>query len=512
MNEQTVRNLKDSIDIVSFIEERFPLNRAGVNYKALCPFHIEKTPSFVVSSRTQLFKCYGCGEGGDVIDFIQKMDGMGFIDAVKYLADKFQIDIDLENEYDTTKLESKKEILDINKVAAYYFYERLHSLEGKEAKDYLLKRNISEEIMEKFLVGYAPKDDMYFNKYISTYQDLDKDIFVAADLMFSNGKSKFINRIMFPIIDETSGVKGFGGRILDPEDNPKYLNSSATPVFEKSKALYGLRHAKDSIRKEKKAILLEGYIDVIMAHQAGIKNTVASLGTALTEDNVYKLKHWVDDVVLAFDSDDAGDKATIRGIDLVIASDIHGDICVMPKGCDPYDIINKDPSEFKNMVESAEDMLTWRINYGVYKHRNIKDDTQKKLKIVLELMPMLARIKSDIKLNEMIKIIAERLSIRESAIRREVRKKVINTKAIKSDIEFIPIKKEDEILKEIIRIIIKDPGVTSAAADIIGAGYDSEIFNIFKLVYSNKGDLHGILGTSNESVKKSLIEITFEEP
>ncbi|MEG0355648.1 MAG: DNA primase, partial [Lachnospiraceae bacterium] len=339
-SEDLVEDIRMKNDIVDVISGYVKLQKKGSSYFGLCPFHNEKSPSFSVSRAKQMYYCFGCGAGGNVFTFIMEYENYSFVEALKYLAGRVGVELP-EIEYSKEakeKADLKTVLLELNKLAAKYFYAQLKAPQGASAYEYLKNRELSDEMITGFGLGYSNKysDDLY--KYLKTkgYQD---DILAKAGLINMDEKhgayDKFWNRVMFPIMDVNNRVIGFGGRVMG-EGKPKYLNSPETPIFDKSRNLYGLNKARTS--RKPYLLLCEGYMDVIALHQAGFQNAVASLGTSLTTGHASLIKRYVQEVYLTYDSDEAGTKAAIRAVPILKEAGISAKVIRMT----PY----KDPDEF----------------------------------------------------------------------------------------------------------------------------------------------------------------------
>ncbi|MDO4473431.1 MAG: DNA primase [Eubacteriales bacterium] len=346
--EELVEEIRLKNDIVDVISGYVKLQKKGSSYFGLCPFHNEKSPSFSVSRQKQMYYCFGCGAGGNVFTFLMEYENYSFAEAVKVLADRAGVELP-EGDYSKEAKERadlKMTLLEINKLAAKYFYAQLKSEHGKAAYTYLKNRELSDETITGFGLGYSNKysNDLYRYLKAKGYKD---DILVKAGLITIDEKhgayDKFWNRVMFPIMDANNRVIGFGGRVMG-DGKPKYLNSPETPVFDKSRNLYGLHRARRS--RKPYFLICEGYMDVIALHQAGFTNAVASLGTALTSGHASLIKRYVDEVYLTYDSDDAGTRAALRAVPILKEAGITARVIRM----DPY----KDPDEFiKNLGAEA---------------------------------------------------------------------------------------------------------------------------------------------------------------
>ena len=347
-SEELIEEVRSRNDIVDVISEYVKLQKKGSSYFGLCPFHNEKSPSFSVSRTKQMYYCFGCGAGGNVFTFIMEYENYSFVEALKMLAERVGMELP-EVEYSKEakeKADLKTAILEVNKLAAKYFYAQLKTEHGKNAHSYLTNRGLSEEIITGFGLGYSNKysDDLY--KYLKTKGYTDEVISKAGLISIDerNGVyDKFWNRVMFPIMDVNNRVIGFGGRVMG-DAKPKYLNSPETIVFDKSRNLYGLNRARTS--RKPYFLICEGYMDVISLHQAGFSNAVASLGTSLTEGHASLIKRYVNEAYLTYDSDEAGTKAALRAVPILKAAGITAKVIRM----EPY----KDPDEFiKNLGAEA---------------------------------------------------------------------------------------------------------------------------------------------------------------
>lgn len=349
IKREIIEKVRERADIVEVISSYIPLKPAGKNYRALCPFHKEKTPSFTVSPEKGLFHCFGCGVGGNVFTFLMRYEGISFYEALKSLAERYGIPIE-EVEGVQEKLEP---YFEINRMANEIFRMKLlHPREGKVARDYLLKRSVAPKSWELYGLGYAPDQ---WDLLSGFFEQKGKDLLLVEEvgLIIRGTKGyydRFRGRIIFPIEDIRGRILGFGGRILG-EGEPKYLNSPDSPIFKKGECLYGLKQARDHIIQKREAVIVEGYFDVISLAQSGLRNVVAPLGTALTEVQLRILKPLVNKVLLLFDGDQAGRKAAMRAVELLVQEGIEGDIIILPE--------NEDPDTFLKS-HSVEDLLRLR--------------------------------------------------------------------------------------------------------------------------------------------------------
>ncbi len=358
--EEIIEKIKESNDIVDIISESVPLKRVGRNYWGLCPFHNEKTPSFSVTREKQLFKCFGCGEGGNVITFIMKSKNLDFNEALRLLADK--ANITLEETAENRKSNEKIEVyFKMHVDAARFFFKNLK--DNKEIREYFYKRGITDQMIRSFGLGYALNSWDSLLKYLKAMNYKEEDI-VKCGLATKNDKGKiydrFRNRIMFPVFDVRGRVIAFGARVMD-DSKPKYLNSPETPIYNKGTHLYGLNFARKN-SKEKSLIIVEGYMDCISLNQAGVKNVVASLGTALTKMQARLLKRNSEEVFISYDADIAGQTATVRGLDVLSSEGIDVKVVQIPKGKDPDDYIRAEGvDKFNELLKGALPLIDYKI-------------------------------------------------------------------------------------------------------------------------------------------------------
>lgn len=360
ITEEVIEKIKESNDIVDIISERVKLRKVGRNYQGLCPFHNEKTPSFSVSQDKQVFKCFGCGEGGNVITFVMKTKNLDFNETIKYLADRAHIT--LEENAERKKSNERRDIFyKMHIDAARFFFKNL--TENKDMRDYLYNRGMTDYTIRTFGLGYAQNSWDSLLKHLKA-KNYSEDQIVVSGLATKNEKGKvydrFRNRIVFPVFDLRGRVIAFGARVMD-DSKPKYLNSPETPIFHKGTNLYGLNFAlKNS--KEKDLIIVEGYMDCISLSQSGIKNVVASLGTALTKEQAKLLKRYSHEVFISYDSDNAGQIATQRGLDILRSEGINVKVILIPRGKDPDDFVRAEGKDkFLELKANALPLIDYKI-------------------------------------------------------------------------------------------------------------------------------------------------------
>lgn len=363
ISEEILEKIKLQNDIVDVISERVRLRKSGRNFTGLCPFHNEKTPSFSVSQEKQIYKCFGCGEAGNVISFVMKEKNLPFIEAAKYLASRANIPLEMNNG-EKSKAAKKKDLLyRINVEAAKFFFSNL--MNNQNAKEYFLNRGIKEETIKKFGLGFA-NDSWNSLMFYLRKKGINDTLLEEAGLISVNEEKgskydRFRNRVMFPVFDYQGRVIGFGGRVLD-DAKPKYLNSPETLVFQKGTNLYGLNFALKHNMSERYFVIVEGYMDLISLHQYGITNVVASLGTALTINQARLLKRYADKVIISYDADMAGQMATLRGLEILRTAGFDVRVLNIPQGKDPDEYVRSNGKEaFLKLINSAEPLIDYRM-------------------------------------------------------------------------------------------------------------------------------------------------------
>ncbi len=430
MNNNIVEQIKDRLDIVEFIRQYVPdLKRAGKTYKACCPFHKEKTPSFTCSSEKGLFYCFGCQEGGDIFAFLMKMENLSFNEALEKLAGLAGV------EYKPLKPLTGEEIRRANArklldFAKAFYHKNLLSAGGEFARAYVKERNLTKETCQKFELGLAKNEPTALAREAKTAGYTENDLKTAGLCVITpyGARDYYRNRLMFPIINQRGDTVGFGGRILG-EGEPKYLNSPETVLFTKSHVLYGLNFAGPAIRKAGKAVLLEGYMDVIACHQAGVEYTVAPLGTSLTEDHARLLKRYTDNVVVLFDPDAAGIKAALRGALILIERGLFVKVASLPEGLDPDEYIAKYGKEnFEKILTDAQDLIAFhtQLQLDLYPQPL---DAQNKTRIISELAETIIKQPDEIVRREWAKYVAEHIGVDEQLVLERLRKPALQTAA-----------------------------------------------------------------------------------
>ena len=427
--EETVDAIRESIDIVDLIGEYVALKKRGSSYVGLCPFHAEKTPSFSVSSDKQLYYCFGCGTGGSSFNFLMEIEGLSFPEAVEKLALRGGIELPGDvcgpEQSEQQKLQNKIE--KINSLAEEFFYFVLTQYgAGKKGLEYLKARGVDQETIKSFRLGFAPDKWDALISYLQRRKiplELQVDAGLAVKRKTGGGAyDRFRGRVIFPIHDAQKRVIGFGGRILE-NGQPKYLNSPQTALFDKGTVLYGLDLAKESIRIKKHVIVMEGYMDVITAHQFGIGNAVASLGTALTDKQAKLLKRYTENVIIAYDADAAGEAATLRGLDILRDQGLKVRVLQLPPGEDPDDFIRAQGGElFEELINTAQPVINYKLDLFL---KNASSGFEGRIEVANRLLPDLKKLSNEIERREYIKILSNRLHLSEEAIIEELDKKQV---------------------------------------------------------------------------------------
>ena len=422
MQENLAEKIKQRIDLVEFVRQYVPhLKKAGKTWKACCPFHKEKTPSFTVSSEKGLYYCFGCQEGGDIFDFLMKMENLSFNEAVRKLADIAGVEYRPQGGFSAAEQQriNARKTLDW---AKGFYHKNLMSAGGEFARNYVKGRGLTKETVQKFELGFAKNDAVGLCKAAQangyTAQQL-KDVGLCVQTAYG-ARDYFRGRLMFPIINQRGETVGFGGRIL-ADGEPKYLNSPETLLFSKSHVLFGLNFAGPAIRKAGRSVLLEGYMDVIACHQAGFENTVAPLGTSLTAEHAKLLKRYTDNAVVLFDPDAAGIKAALRGALVLIEQGLFVKVASLSDGLDPDEYIAKYGKEkFEEVLDRAQDLIAFhtRLQLDLYPRPL---DPQAKTAVVSELTETLLKQPDPIVRREWAKYVAEQTGVDEELVLERLR-------------------------------------------------------------------------------------------
>lgn len=505
--------IKQKINVVDLISEYLPLKKAGVNYKAPCPFHDEKTPSFMVSPERGIFHCFGCGKGGDIFEFLMEKEGWEFPEALEYLAKKAGVILKRKK---SDHSDQKLRLYQINEKAAQFFHYLLvsHQL-GKPALQYLYNRGLTDETIKQFNLGYAP------NSWESLTSFLKKKGFKKEDLVLSGltvdsprgGYDRFRGRIIFPIVDTKDQVRGFSGRVLEVGE-PKYLNTPQTLVFNKGELLFGLNLSKNFIRQKGFLVLTEGEMDMILSFQSGVKNTVASKGTALTIDQIELIKKYTDTIVLSFDMDTAGDSASRRGIEMAENAGLTIKVIGLPEGKDPAELILKDPHSWQNAVNEAQSIYDYYLG-SVQKRFNLKTAEGKK-SAASELIPIWGKIADPITFEHYLQKLAALLGMDEGILRTQVTKpppasypnytQILKITDKKSDLA----SRQDALQEYLISLLLKIPADITYVPSFPETLFLSERLRslyVFLVIYLDKISFKGASFAIDDFIKELPDEI-----
>jgi DNA primase len=498
-DEDTIARVKEASDIVDVIGRHLELKRSGSAFKALCPFHQEKTPSFMVNPTRQIFHCFGCDTGGDVIRFIMLYEGLPFVDSLKKLAVRSGIELPERPSGDGVGRDQKDLMFTANRVAAdYYSGLLMKSEEGKRARDYLGQRGIHSDVSKIFNLGYAPEGWRNLSSRL-VEEGIPESVAVSAGLLVKGDSSKdpydrFRGRVIFPIRDLSGRVLGFGGRVMG-DDLPKYINTPETPVYRKGDSLFGLDVASPFVREAGEVLLVEGYLDVISLHQEGVRNVVGVLGTALTEDQARKLRRLTEHCVLLFDSDEAGRRAALRSGLILLG---EGFVCrVAP--LDP----GEDPDSFLRKRGAGE--LIARIAQA-YPGDKIGDRFQ----VIDAIVPYLAKIEDRAKLGAYLKEIGDTLRIEQHDLRARLAGLKRRKKDDIDDKDPPPPLRKDRLL---LHILVREPDVLPRVMEIIRPGdiKSPEIAEIVEKIFSGV-NLTALLNAVDDRWKNELSRWALEDP
>ena len=424
--EDVIKEINSRLELVDIVSETVQLTRKGNRYWGLCPFHQEKTASFSVTPERNMFYCFGCHAGGDMISYIMKRENMEFREAVEYLANRAGVTVQQETPAVRRKRDRAMGVLAANKAAAQFYNQLLLSAKGKKALKYLQERHLSPAIVEKFSLGYAPDswntiEDYLFKKAFSQEQVKSTGLIKRSDHQQNRYYDLFRDRIIFPIHDQRGEVVGFGGRVLDGS-LPKYLNTPETELFSKRKNLYGLYQARQAMRNLNQALVVEGYMDCLKLHQAGIENTVATLGTALTQDQARLLRRYVEEVVLLFDGDEAGQREALRAIEVLHAEGLKIWVVSLPGGKDPDEYLELyGKEEFLQYIQNSKvDYIEFKLNR--YINSEVELNLEKRIRIISAVQKDIASLESELAKDYYTRMLSRRLQIEENLVRRELNK------------------------------------------------------------------------------------------
>ncbi len=495
-----VDEIKARVDIVDLIGEYIRLKQAGTNnWRALCPFHNEKTPSFMVSRDKQIFHCFGCGEGGDIFSFVQKMEGIEFPEALRLLAQRAGVKLVVQD----PKLTSQKNrLLDICELAVNFWHKTLlESQTAQKARDYLGKRQVSEQIIAEFKLGYALDSWDNLIKFLQSRGFSDQEIFLAG---FSVKKERaadfydrFRDRLMFPINDLHGSPIGFSGRTLKADEvGGKYINTPQTLIYNKSLVLFNLDKAKSEIKKQDLAIIVEGQMDVLAAVWAGTQNVIASSGTALTLDQIKILKRYTKNLAIAFDTDLAGESAAKRGIDLALGEEMNVRIIVLPQGKDPDECIKNNPPDWFQAIKEAKSIMEYYFDQTL--SRVDLNEVEGKKEAARILLPVIAKIGNKIEQAHWLQKLAELLKVSEQILRDSLNQQATKKPETGGVREKVKVTKDRDLMlvEQILAIALKYPNylphlIDNLPPEVIGDGALNNLYKKLVIYYTEsiKGDI-----------------------
>ncbi|UMX48214.1 MAG: DNA primase [Candidatus Nealsonbacteria bacterium DGGOD1a] len=534
--DSPIEEIKSRLDIVDIVGQYLKLRKTGANFSALCPFHSEKSGSFFVSPARQTWRCFGCQKSGDIFTFIQEIEGVEFGDALRILAAKAGVELKRQTREAVEMKTERQRLYDVCELASRFFEKQLEaSAIGKKAKEYLLGRGLSEKSISMWRIGYSPDAWQGLHDFLASEGYTDAEIIAAGLAGSGNGGrvyDRFRGRIMFPIFDFNSQVVGFGGRIFENKSKDdskgsaaealakavgvkeaKYLNTTNTLLYDKSRILYGLDRAKLAIRKSNACVLVEGYTDVIMSAQAGVENVAASSGTALTAMQLKMIKRFTDNIVLGYDMDIAGDTANRRGIDLALAQGFNVSVARPPfEGKDPADVIAQSPEEWRKAVANTRTIMDFYFDRAFA--ADDKNTPQGRKKIVGFVLPVIKMIPNAVEQAYWLQKIADRLEVRdihyEDYLRQELKKVKLNeyiSEGVNNAVSAPALPREKRLEERLLALSIKYPKIAGLiekpALDSFSASA-KEIIEKIKTVENFNGE-----GLGNGA--KDLYEAIFME-
>lgn len=470
MLSSPVDEIKNRLDIVDVVQGYLKLQKAGSNYRAPCPFHADKSPSFFVSPARQIWRCFGCGVGGNMFKFVMQIEGVEFKDALRILAQKAGVELKKQDPKLATERDHLSQILQL---AVLFFARQLEeSGAGKEAKQYLLKRGLTKESIAEWKIGYAPAMWQPLSDFLSS-RGFQKEEIASAGLALKSEKThnfydRFRGRIMFPIFDIQGQVIGFGGRIFKESQRPdqqkeaKYVNTPNTLLYDKSKVLYGINKAGIEIRRRDSCVLVEGYTDVIMSHQTGATNIVSTSGTALTNFQLAILKRYTSNLFMAFDMDIGGDSATKRGIDLAHAAGFNVKIIMLEQSKDPADVIAENPQKWLEALEKSKSIHDFYFQSALERFDGKTVDGKRG--VYKFLLPVIKRIPDKVERDLWVKSLAETVGAKEESILEELSKlkiEAIREDTLPADQEVVSVGRRNLLEERLMVMLIKLPELKS---------------------------------------------------
>lgn len=500
-----VENIKNKIDLVDLVQEYLKLTPAGANFKARCPFHQEKTPSFMVNRQKQIWRCFGCGEGGDIFNFLMKIENLDFPEALKILAQKAGVPLNYQS---GQSREKDSRLYDLTSLASRYWHQvLLDSSQAAAARAYLKKRGVQAETIEDFRLGYAIDawDNLF--KFLIKKGFQEEEIFLAG-LTVKKDRGvgfydRFRGRLIFPISDNHGRVVGFGGRALTDDQGAKYLNTPQTPIYNKSAILYGFYQAKDEIKKNDLTILVEGYMDMIPSHQLGIKNVVAISGTALTFEQIKLLKRYSSNLSLALDMDAAGRKAAERSIDLALNEELNIKVITLSQGKDPGELIASQPAAWSEAIKDAQSIMDYFFAQAV-ENKDLNNPVVKK-KIIVFLLNKIFKLGNSFDQDYWLKQLSQRLAVSEKILREELtRLREPQKDAVSSEISRPNFNPEALSFQKILALVLIFPNqMAELIKDLLPEMFQPPFDGLYKdliLFYTKNIDLFNKASVDNQAV------------
>lgn len=517
MLDSPVDEIKSKLGVEEVVSWYLQLQRAGRNMKANCPFHNEKTPSFMVSPERQMWHCFGCNEGGDIFTFVMKIEGLEFRDALKLLAEKAGVKLKGQS-YNKSESGKKSKIIDVLEMSKGFYQKCLAIKAGKKACDYLLERGLNKKTIEIFQLGYAPDSWDLLSSFLKKKGCKESEIFAAGmTIKKDNGGyyDRFRGRIMFPINNISGQTAGFSSRVMPGKDErqAKYINTPETLVYNKGRILYGLDKTKLAIRKNDLCVMVEGNMDVIASFQAGVENVVATSGTALTAEQIKIIKRYTNNIAFSFDMDLAGVEAAKRSIDLALEEGVGISIIQIPEGKDPADCAKKDPKLWQEAAQKRKKIMDFYFDSAFSKYNST--DIEDKKKIARDLLRIITRISNKIEQAHYLQILSERLEIDEkilleimsSAKKRKFRPNVNPEEKEKRDKKFDLAKREDQLQEKLLGLVIAYPQLFGSlfckTEELFSEEKYGKIYSLIKNLFLEKNELGQ---TDLEGLRKNLFQ------
>jgi DNA primase len=512
-----LEEIRSRANIVDIIAEHVTLRKVGRNYKALCPFHAETAPSFSVNEEKQIFYCFGCHKGGDVIAFLKEINQISFVDAVMHLAARYGISLPSVSVGGNDRGEKRDSLLDVNERSAQYFHQILTKhAEGEAGRAYLRKRRIEERVWETFRLGYAPNRWDGLTRHLKVEKSslaLAQELGLIVPKKEGGFYDSFRGRIIFPILDVNGRTIGFGGRAVGG-GTPKYLNSSDSLVYKKRSSLFGLPTSKAAVSKEDRVLIVEGYFDLLSLYQFGFCFSVSPLGTALTREHIQTIKRFSKNIIVVFDADEAGAKAAVRSLEVFLDEGVSPKVVALPVGTDPDEFVQRQGAEeFRKRVDSAPFLLDLFIDKAVSAHDVATP--QGKAQVVDTVMPMLNRVSQPIVQDEYMRRLADRLGVREERIR-SLRKET--TASLARNDTLSPEKERNRTESFLLSLLLQRPEMIPFAhkAQVLDSLEDEAVRKVVGAVfgkYAEAGrlDLGALLDELGEPEKNIVIQLSVGE-